>query len=184
MVSEPLCGYTTIYASNEDPSLVGKHLEEDLGATATWINSNGLKVNVAKTHVQLMVLCGKSKQKSAQLSMWSVQISDKELPKQESVKYLGVRIDKWKFTYWFVLPHLDYCSIIWHTCGVTLTNRIEWVQNYALRMILQKKQCWVADKAEHDNTGTQTQKQHDLPGTQVSVESDSFLLVIKSQYRF
>ena len=37
-----------------------------------------------------------------------------------------------------VLPHFDYCSIIWHTCGATLTNRIERVQNYALRMILQK----------------------------------------------
>ena len=60
---------TTIYASNEDPSLVGKHLEEDLGAIATWINTNGLKMNVVKT--QLMVLCGKSKQKSA-----CVRISD------------------------------------------------------------------------------------------------------------
>ena len=38
----------------------------------------------------------------------------------------------------FVLPHLDYCSIIWHTCGATLTSRIEQVQNYALRMILQR----------------------------------------------
>ena len=38
----------------------------------------------------------------------------------------------------FVLPQLDYSSIIWHTCGATLTNRIEWVQNYALSMILQK----------------------------------------------
>ena len=42
---------TTIYASNEDPSLVGKHLEEDLGAIATWINTNGLKMNVAKTQL-------------------------------------------------------------------------------------------------------------------------------------
>ena len=86
---------TTIYASNEDPSLVGKHLEEDLGAIATWINTNGLKMNVAKT--QLMVLCGKSRQKSAQSVC--VRISDRELPKQESVKYLGVSIDKnlnWK----------------------------------------------------------------------------------------
>ena len=86
---------TTIYTSNEDPSLVGKHLEEDLGAIATWINSNGLKMNVAKT--QLMVLCGKSRQKSAQpVCVW---IGDRGLPKQESVKYLGVRIDKnlnWK----------------------------------------------------------------------------------------
>ena len=72
-----------------------EHLEKDLGAIATWINTDGLKMNVAKT--QLMVLCGKSRQKSAQSVC--VQISDRELPKQESVKYLGVRIDEnlnWK----------------------------------------------------------------------------------------
>ena len=38
---------TTIYVSNEDPSLVGKHLEEDLEAIATWISNNGLKMNIA-----------------------------------------------------------------------------------------------------------------------------------------
>ena len=45
---------TTIYACIEDPSLVRKHLEEYLGAIATWINTNSLKMNVAKT--QLMIL--------------------------------------------------------------------------------------------------------------------------------
>lgn len=38
----------------------------------------------------------------------------------------------------FVLPHLDYCSVVWHMCGATLTKRVERVQNYAMRMILQK----------------------------------------------
>ena len=50
----------TIYVSNEDPSLVGNQLEEDLEGIAIWINNNGLKMNIAKT--QLMVLCGKSRQ--------------------------------------------------------------------------------------------------------------------------
>ena len=38
----------------------------------------------------------------------------------------------------FVLPHLDYCSVVWNYCGVTLGKRIETVQNYALRLILRK----------------------------------------------
>ena len=38
----------------------------------------------------------------------------------------------------FVLPHLDYCSVVWNYCGVTLGKCIERVQNYALRLILQK----------------------------------------------
>ena len=60
---------------------------------ATWINSNGLKMNVAKINGPVW----QSRQKSAQSVC--VRISDRELPKQESVKYLGVRIDKnlnWK----------------------------------------------------------------------------------------
>lgn len=38
----------------------------------------------------------------------------------------------------FVLPHLDYCSVVWNSCGVTLSKHIERVQNYALRLILRK----------------------------------------------
>ena len=38
----------------------------------------------------------------------------------------------------FVLPRLDYCSVVWNSCGATLAKRVESVQNYALWMILQK----------------------------------------------
>ncbi len=34
------------------------------------------------------------------------------------------------------LPHLDYCAVAWHMYGSTLSDRIERVQNYGLRMIL------------------------------------------------
>ena len=38
----------------------------------------------------------------------------------------------------FVVPHLDYCSVVWNTCGATLTGHVEKIQNYALRVILHK----------------------------------------------
>ena len=38
----------------------------------------------------------------------------------------------------FVLPQLEYCSVVWHNCGATLIKRVERVQNYALRIILNK----------------------------------------------
>ena len=37
-----------------------------------------------------------------------------------------------------VLPHLEYCSVVWNNCGAGLTSRLERVQNYALRLILNK----------------------------------------------
>ena len=37
-----------------------------------------------------------------------------------------------------ILPHLDYCSVVWSSCGITLSKRIARVQNYAMRIILRK----------------------------------------------
>ena len=51
---------TAIYTANHDPGVVSSHLEEDLEEdlqqVAMWIESNRLKMNVAKT--QLMVIVG------------------------------------------------------------------------------------------------------------------------------
>ena len=38
----------------------------------------------------------------------------------------------------FALPHLDYCAVVWNGCGVGLSDRIQRVQNYAMRIILRK----------------------------------------------
>ena len=35
----------------------------------------------------------------------------------------------------FVLPHVDYCSVVWNHCGVVLRDRVERIQKYALRII-------------------------------------------------
>ena len=51
--------------------------------------------------------------------------------------YLPSRVRKLLYQT-FVLPHLDYCSAVWHSFGVTLSQKIECVQNYATRLILQK----------------------------------------------
>jgi len=34
-----------------------------------------------------------------------------------------------------VLPHLDYCCVVWHECGATQSQRIERLQNYGMRVI-------------------------------------------------
>ena len=53
--------------------------------------------------------------------------------------YLPSRVRKLLYQT-FVLPHLDYCLAVWHSCGVTLSQKIERVQNYAviMRSILRK----------------------------------------------
>ena len=35
-----------------------------------------------------------------------------------------------------VLPHLDYCCLVWQECSKELVNRLEKIQNYGMRIIL------------------------------------------------
>ena len=37
-----------------------------------------------------------------------------------------------------VLPHLDYCCVLWQECKVELQQKLERVQNYGTRLILSK----------------------------------------------
>ena len=37
-----------------------------------------------------------------------------------------------------ILPHLDYCSVVWYECAVSLRMKVERVQNYGMRLILSK----------------------------------------------
>jgi len=37
-----------------------------------------------------------------------------------------------------VLPHTDYCSVVWHECGAVQQQQVERIQNYGMRLILAK----------------------------------------------
>ena len=50
-------------------------------------------------------------------------------------QYLPVKIRKMLYNS-LVLPHLDYCSTVWHSCNQTLSQSLERTQNYAMRVIL------------------------------------------------
>ena len=70
---------TTIYVGDDDPTEVGRRLEEDLQCIAEWIDSNRLKMNLSKT--QLMVLCRRNRRELAH----SVKVHGNELCKQYSI---------------------------------------------------------------------------------------------------
>ena len=158
----------TIYSSDKDPTKLGDRVEKDLGRVAVWIDTNGLRMNVAKT--QLMVLSRRGRRDAA--NSVRVKVGEMDLERKKCVKYLGVEINEdlsWKKhiekmhrqclaklalirragTYLpcnirkllyqaFILPHLDYCSVVWSSCGLTLSKRFERVQNFAMRIILRK----------------------------------------------
>ena len=85
---------TTIYYANTDPDHV-RALNEDLQFIADWIKSNKLAMNIKK--IQMMTLSRRAAK--ARAEKIKVQINGTTIPKQESIKYLGVTIDNdlsWK----------------------------------------------------------------------------------------
>ncbi len=159
---------TTLYHSDSDPRTVQSALNKDLESTARWIKANGLRMNIEKT--QMLTLFRKSILHRG-ISI-NVSLDGTDIPQTDSVKYLGVTIDKdlnWKahteqvrrkslaalstikrsssflpsntrklLFNSLVCPHLDYCSVVWHSCNSTISKRIERIQNYGMRVILGK----------------------------------------------
>ena len=38
----------------------------------------------------------------------------------------------------FVLPYFTYCCVVWHFCTTIMSNNLQRVQNYAMRIVLKK----------------------------------------------
>lgn len=81
---------TTVYVADQDPSVVGDKLSADLHRIATWIEANGLRMNIGKT--QAMVLCRKRSRPQAESVRFS--LNGETISRQETVKYLGVVVDE------------------------------------------------------------------------------------------
>ena len=133
-----------------------------------WIEANDLCMNIAKT--QLVVLS--RRRRSSHTNSVQVRLREEEICPQQSVKYLGITIDRdlsWsqhvenvrkkslaglaavrrasaylptavrRLLYnALVLPHLDHCSVMYHSYNTSHSNKLERVQNYATCMILKK----------------------------------------------
>ena len=159
---------TAIYSADSNPKVLGDRMERDLGRVTNWIHSNGLSLNVAKTQLMVLSRRGRREEAVAvQMKVNEVELQQQDCVRYLGVEidrdltwkahiervhhqcmgklaairragsYLPCHIRKLLYQA-FVLPLLDYCSVVWHSCGATLAKRIERVQNYALRMILRK----------------------------------------------
>ena len=80
--------YLTICLSNSIKKL-SKLVNANLKHLANWLNGNNISLNVKKTEMVLF----KSKQKKIEGDL-KIKLCGKRLYPTESVKYLGVEIDK------------------------------------------------------------------------------------------
>ena len=56
---------------------------------------------------------------------------------RRTTQHLPMRLKKVMYQA-LLLPHLDYCAVVWNTYSRNLTNKVERIQNYALCIILSK----------------------------------------------
>ena len=159
---------TSIYCSAKAPSVVRDQLSSDLSHVAEWIEANGLKINVSKTQLLVLSPPRRQEHaKNITIHLKGEEIVQHETAKHLGVivdnklnwkpHILNLRrkclaglaflrrhgthlpVHSRKLLYQsFIVSQLDYCSVVYNPCSKTLSDQIERIQNYAMRIILKK----------------------------------------------
>ena len=152
----------TVYVAHKCSNVVTGYLNEDLDRIANWVEKNELRINISKTKFMAIgtkdceggvKLQGSKIPQCPEIKYLGVVI-DQKLTWQSHVaslrkkslamistisrvkSCLSVRVRQLLYKS-LVLPQLDYCPTVWHTnCSNELSTKIERLQNYAMRIIL------------------------------------------------
>ena len=149
---------TTLYCCCRDPQEVKYALEADLEAVANWIDANNLKMNIGKTQLVILCRNRWSNEcDNLVISYRGVDIArkgssqylgvtmDSQLKRKVHIQHVRQKcfmsLSKlWRVSHFLptptrvkiynalVLPHLDYCCVLWHSCGSVLTQKVEQIQ--------------------------------------------------------
>ncbi len=157
---------TLIYVSHTDVNVIEKCLNEDLESIAKWLDNNHMKANVSKTKVMLLGTPNKiSKVNQINIVMngtdvenvksfkylgitidanlkWNEQVNNicrkvcNSLGIMRRIKPFVPRKSLITIYNTMILPHIDYAIIIWSNCSVSSIDKIQKLQNAAMRIIL------------------------------------------------
>ena len=159
---------TTLYFTSDNVSGLSKSLNADLEGVENWVEQNGLKLNEMKTQMLLLgwrkraqelgdvnvELKGQKVERCGKVKYLGVWI-DEDLSWRDHIEavrrkcYAGLAkisrlrdslpaVTKRRIYNALVLPHLDYCCVVWQECGKVLQQKVERIQNYAMRLICSK----------------------------------------------
>ena len=142
-----------LYSSDKDPEALNRRLEHELRIANSWYKRNGMIVNPDKH--QAMVLGNSDYQFSFpvknSIDLLGISI-DSELSFNhhisnvcekinnqfsvlKSFKSLITRNVMLRLCKAFVLPHFQYCSLIWHFCGTRNHDKLETLDKRILRFV-------------------------------------------------
>ena len=154
--------------ASDDVCSLEEGLAGDLEGVTRWVKANKLKLNVKKTQLLLLGrrkgvqrmeqaeiwMDGQVIQRSKEVKCLGVLLDDELKWKEQVLRvrkkgFAGLSrlrrlrdmlppSTKKKLYNALVLPHLDYCSVVWQECSEGLRQKLERVQNYGMRLILSK----------------------------------------------
>ena len=159
---------TTLSVHSSSIDIVSKALSDDLDNVNEWCVLNHMSINVAKTKYMYLMSRSKSYSSDNQISFKSdiIKLSHQEkllgvtfddklsfdchinnvLKKCNSLLYLLSRIKiflsipmRKLFYNAYILPHLDYCCVVWGNCSVSHEQKIVRFKKRAARVILDKQ---------------------------------------------
>ena len=146
---------TTLYHASNNVSDLSKSLNADLEGVANWVQQNGLKLNEAKTQMLVLgkkegakeldnvnvELKGQKVTRCDKVKYLGVWI-DENLSWRDHIEALRKKcygglakisrlrdslpaVTKRRVYNALILPHLDYCCVVWQECGKMLQHKLE-----------------------------------------------------------
>lgn len=157
---------TLLYTTHKDPVVAAQQMNEDLANVQKWLNINKLKLNTEKT--KCMVLNCKEIGNLPPIHIKNIEIErvksikylgfiiDEKLKMADHVDYIAKKLAKkigflgrisnkmnldGRLTIYksIISPHFDYCASILYLCNFNEFDRLQKLQNRALRIVLRSR---------------------------------------------
>ena len=183
---------TTLYTVSDNITDLSNNLSMDLAGVTEWVERNGLQLNQAKTQMILLSRKKRSKElenvvvklkgqevarsrKVKYLGVWVDEgltwVDHVEAVRRKCLGGLA-KLRRLRDTLpaalkkniynALVLPHLDYCCVLWQECGIQLQKRVERIQNYAMRLICSKPPRTPSEELRSDMNWMPLSKRREL----------------------
>ena len=170
---------TTIYIVSDNLSSIQSSLQLCLDLANLWLQRNGLKINVSKTKSMLIHSSRKIVDGNLTLKIEENIVEQVRCYKFLGVvvndtltwvdhidmvcKKVSRSLNLLRRLSWFlpqpllvlflksyILPHFDYCDVVWFGCTKSESHRLESLLNFACRIVLRRCKHSSASAARHD----------------------------------
>ena len=159
---------TAIYITSSNLASLNSSLQQCLDATSLWMASDGLQLNASKTKCMLLHSSRRKIETGLDLLVDGVTVNQVRVFKYLGVlindtltwsdhvdmicRKVSCRLNLLRRLSWFlpcsllltnlksyILPHFDYCDVIWSGCTLDESRRLESLLNFSCKIVLHRR---------------------------------------------